>query len=54
MKNLLSLLLTLFLATSINAQGISDVKIKSKKYGLSKMKKAQKKIYINSFNVGSP
>lgn len=38
-------------AISLNAQNIGDVKITNKKYGMSKMKKAPKKIYINSFNV---
>ncbi|QTD36711.1 hypothetical protein JL193_11240 [Polaribacter batillariae] len=40
-----------FISLSAFAQDIEEVKIKSKFYGANKMKKAPKKIYINSFNV---
>lgn len=48
------LLLTAFLLSSflcIKAQDLGEIKIKSQKYGLSKMKKAPKKIFINTFNI---
>lgn len=40
-----------FISLSAFSQNIEDVKIKSKFYGASSMRKAPKKIYINSFNV---
>jgi hypothetical protein len=40
-----------FISLSSFSQTTEEVKIKTKFYGASKMKKAPKKIYINSFNV---
>ncbi|WP_299062657.1 hypothetical protein [uncultured Polaribacter sp.] len=51
MKNLLTFLIAIAITITGNAQDLGDVKITSKKYGLSKMKKASKKIYINSFHI---
>ncbi|AQS94061.1 hypothetical protein BXQ17_08275 [Polaribacter sp. BM10] len=51
MKKNILLSVALCLSFTLNAQTLDNLKITSKKYGLSKMKKAQKKIYINSFNV---
>ncbi|MCI2229719.1 hypothetical protein MC378_11125 [Polaribacter sp. MSW13] len=51
MKNLFNFILLLFFVQTINSQGIGELKIKSQKYGMNRMKKAPKKVYINSFNV---
>jgi len=51
MKNYILYLFTFFAVTTITAQSITDVSIKTNKYGMNKMKKAPKKIFINSFNV---
>ena len=47
------LLITTFLSSilCLNAQDLGEIKIKSQKYGMNKMKKAPKKIYINTFNI---
>jgi len=51
MKNLALLVFAVCISFVSTAQNIGDLKITSKKYGMSTMKKAPKKIYINTFNV---
>ncbi|KGL61950.1 hypothetical protein [Polaribacter sp. Hel1_85] len=51
MKKLFLFTIGICFAISLNAQSLGNVKITNKNYGLSKMKKASKRIYINSFNV---
>lgn len=51
MKKLVITAIVFCFTFSLHTQSIEDVKITNKKYGMSKMKKAPKKIYINSFNV---
>ncbi|MGY5351826.1 hypothetical protein ACXGQW_04565 [Wenyingzhuangia sp. IMCC45533] len=45
------LLIILFCGVTLTAQNISEAKVSGKTYGASKMKKATKKLFINSFNV---
>jgi hypothetical protein len=49
-KTLLSVIVICFTIT-LNAQSIGNLKITNSNWGLNKLKKAPKKIYINSFNV---
>ncbi|WP_435414500.1 hypothetical protein [Polaribacter aestuariivivens] len=51
MKKIIIVLSIICFTISINAQNIGKLKTTNKNYGMSKMKKAPKKIYINSFNV---
>ena len=52
MKKYKYFILTLFfISLSSFSQNVDDFKIKTKFYGANKMKKAPKKIFINSFNV---
>jgi len=51
MKRLLLSTIIVCFAISLNAQSLGKVKIANKNYGLNKMKKSSKKIYINSFNI---
>lgn len=45
--------ITAFLSSifCVNSQNLGEIKINSQKYGMNKMKKAPKKIYINTFNI---
>jgi hypothetical protein len=51
MKKLFLSAIVICFAISLNAQSLGKIKITDKTYGLNKMKKSSKKIYINSFNV---
>lgn len=51
MKKLLLSISVLFISFSLNAQSIGELNISNSKYGMNSIKKAPKKIYINSFNV---
>ncbi|WP_146106915.1 hypothetical protein [Polaribacter porphyrae] len=46
-----SFLFALLFSISLISQEIGDIKVKNKFYGAKTMKKAPKKIYINSFNI---
>lgn len=50
MKNKI-LFVLLFTAVVINAQEISKVKLSNSSYGANKLKKAPKRVFINSFNI---
>jgi hypothetical protein len=51
MKKILLTSILICISIIVHSQSIGNVKITNKNYGLSKMKKASKRIYINSFNV---
>lgn len=51
MKKQTTLLFALLTVITISAQSISEVKISSKNYGISKAKKGPKRVFINSFNI---
>ena len=51
MKKLFLTLFSVCFVISMNAQNIGSVKVSSSKSGMNNMKKAPKKIFINSFNV---
>lgn len=51
MKKTLLFITLLGTALYLNAQNIEKVEINNTKYGLSNLKKAPKRIYINSFNI---
>ncbi len=51
MKKVIFTNIALLFVFAINAQSLGNLKITAQKYGLNKMKKASKRVYINSFNV---
>lgn len=51
MKKILFITFTIYFITSIQSQNIGDIKIKQTKFGLKNIKKAPKKIFINTFNI---
>ena len=51
MKKIFLLVFVICFANSVNSQSIGKIKTTSKKWAFKTMKKASKRIYINSFNV---